>query len=151
MKLFHDFKIPFTFYKFFEISFHWRTNLCSWFEFNARIREKCDHAGFYFIFSFLKLFLIEINIYDNRHWDEHHQQYFNSQALFLEKQRAYLLTPKFMLKEAETLLTEIEELREKINSVFSKYDQALVNDCGKEINLSLDDVENWLKKATRKW
>jgi len=55
--------------KYFEFQFQYRGNLASMWELYFRRRHKQDHAGIYFSFSMLKLFYIEMNIADCRHWD----------------------------------------------------------------------------------
>ncbi len=39
------------------------------FELSLRWTSRQDHAGFDFIFSIYKLFWLNINIHDRRHWD----------------------------------------------------------------------------------
>src|SRR5271165_1615193 len=56
-------------YKWFEFQFQWKGNLASMWELYLKRRYKKDHAGIFFSFSMLKLFFLEINIADCRHWD----------------------------------------------------------------------------------
>lgn len=44
-------------------------NWAQWFECKLAIKKKQDHAGIDFTFSCLKLFWLNLNIHDHRHWD----------------------------------------------------------------------------------
>jgi hypothetical protein len=39
------------------------------FELSLKVRHKMDHAGIDFIFSVYKMFWMNLNIHDHRHWD----------------------------------------------------------------------------------
>lgn len=56
--------------KSFEIQLElWDNNFArDFFEFKLNWTRKCDHAGPEFTLSVLKLFWLNIKIYDNRHW-----------------------------------------------------------------------------------
>lgn len=45
---------------------HWNM---SWFTLKIESREKCDHPGFFFELSLLRLFSFNFSIYDGRHWN----------------------------------------------------------------------------------
>jgi len=47
------------------------------FELNIRWSSKGDHAGFNFRFSIYKLFWIEFNLCDNRHWNYEENRWWN--------------------------------------------------------------------------
>lgn len=55
--------------KWFEFQFQWRGNLASMWELYLKRRKHQDHAGIFFSFSMLKLFILEMNVADCRHWD----------------------------------------------------------------------------------
>ena len=64
-------------YKVFEVQFATMgyNGLPSWFECNLKHRKHCDHAGFFFVLSLLKLFYFEASIYDTRHWDRDNNRF----------------------------------------------------------------------------
>lgn len=54
--------------------FEWQfdcSGICrnSWFHLSLDLNRRCDHAGIHFNMSVGKMF-IELNFYDNRHWDD---------------------------------------------------------------------------------
>lgn len=62
--------IPISKYKSFEYQFegpHWMDR--DIFEFKLSWTRKCDHAGISFTFGIFKLFWMNLNIHDHRHWD----------------------------------------------------------------------------------
>lgn len=156
MKLSCSFGIFPSIYKNCEISFQLRTALCSWFEFNIRFLEKCDHAGLYFTFSLLKLFFFEINFYDSRHWNYDENRWCH----YLEKdlncgnynkactyQKLNLI---FTKQSAENLLAEVNNLQSTTNDLFAKYHHPVVEEHKQEITISLQELEDWLKTVLKK-
>lgn len=45
------------------------------FELSGRWTTKQDHAGFDFVFSIYKLFWLNLNIHDHRHWNHDHNRW----------------------------------------------------------------------------
>lgn len=62
-------------HKTFEFQIELFGGLASMWELDIRHRTKCDHAGWFFSFSMLRLFFVEIVIHDNRHWDKENNQF----------------------------------------------------------------------------
>jgi hypothetical protein len=64
--------IPITKFKSFEYQFEFSKNNSltqNPFEFSINWTTKHDHAGIHFTFSIYKLFWMNLNIHDCRHWD----------------------------------------------------------------------------------
>lgn len=66
-------------YKAFEIEIFWGENHwnSSWFTLKLESREKCDHPGFFFELSLLRLFSFSFSFYDGRHWNWDQNRLFN--------------------------------------------------------------------------
>lgn len=56
-------------HKFFEWQVEFKRFHDQPFDFSLRWSTKRDHAGIDFTFSIYKLFWLNLNIYDHRHWD----------------------------------------------------------------------------------
>jgi len=65
-------------YKAAELEIFWGEDHCniSWFTFKVESREKCDHPGFFFELSLLRLFSFNFFIYDGRHWNWEEDRFF---------------------------------------------------------------------------
>lgn len=51
------------------------------FEYKVSWTRKCHHAGFDFTFGITKLFWMNLNIHDNRHWNYDRNVWENSETL----------------------------------------------------------------------
>ena len=48
------------------------------FDFQFEISHKCDHAGITFIFGIYRLFWLNLNLYDHRHWNHKEDRWLRS-------------------------------------------------------------------------
>lgn len=158
----HLWLIPFvSLNKYFELSFQILTEMCEWFTLSIVYREKQDHPGLYFIFSFLKLFYIEFSIYDNRHWDAEKNCFMNtavqySNACSMQNCRFNLLNLEFDLDSAKDCLEDTKSLQEFLKQIEASYvrdDFEFVHprlaEHFEEIENGIKELRKWLEKLTK--
>lgn len=56
-------------HKYFEFQWQWRGHLAYGWELYLERRQKQDHAGIFFSCSMPRIFFLQCNIHDGRHWD----------------------------------------------------------------------------------
>lgn len=148
-----NFSFPtiFSEHKHFEFSFQWRSQICKWIELSFSYKEKCDHAGLYFVFSFLKLFFIEFSIYDDRHWNYNEDRWASFSEWIHQCHRGECsekLGPLFTKEDADKLLTDAIYAEAKIVQMFLnvKNNSELANQFYIDISQNFSDLKDWLRK-----
>jgi hypothetical protein len=139
-------------HKWVEIQLQLFGNLTSWFELNIRYNDKCDHAGLYCSLSLLKLFFLEINLYDNRHWNVGEGRYY----LDNEEINAYndgvrgctnsRLSNEFDWATAQELRDDVGHIQTLAHPTFARYagKNKVADQYMKEVGDGLRDFEEWL-------
>lgn len=137
-------------HKYFEFSFQFLSHLCQWFETSFRYREKTDHSGLYIVISLFKLFFLELNIYDNRHWNSEENRYLLPHEETPHYDNVYgcernKLTKSFNYITAENLLKDLLHIQPRVNAIFKDINHPIVKEHYKEIGGYFKDLEDWVR------
>lgn len=145
-----NFSIPVYPNKRLEVTFQILSKLCSWIEVKIRLNQDCNHQGLYTVLSLFKLFFIEINIYDVRHWNYEAKRFSTNEELYacFWDSRDEIPNSKFGLKDCDSLINDIIRIRPKLNRIFISHvgNSKYINEIYYEADSSLNDCEERLRK-----